>query len=70
MDKLPSTIIQHIYEYASTYNINVDKVLKQLTAHCLSITVVFVASLITIVVATVWSAKPILNSANRSITTD
>ena len=33
MDKLPSTIIQHIYEYDNTYKIKVDKVLKQLTAH-------------------------------------
>ena len=34
MDKLPSTIVQHIYEYDNTYNIKFDKVLKQLTAHC------------------------------------
>ena len=34
MDKLPSTIIQHIYEYDNTYKIKFDKVLKQLTAHC------------------------------------
>ena len=34
MDKLPSTIIQHIYEYGPTYNIKFDKVLKQLFAHC------------------------------------
>ena len=34
MDKLPSTIIQHIYEYDNTFNIKTDKVLKQLTAHC------------------------------------
>ena len=34
MDKLPSNIIQHIYEYDNTYNIKVDKVLKQLSAHC------------------------------------
>ena len=26
MDKLPSTIIQHIYEYDPTYNIKFDKV--------------------------------------------
>ena len=34
MDKLPSTIIQHIYEYDHIYNIKFDKVLKQLSAHC------------------------------------
>ena len=34
MDKLPSNIIQHIYEYDSTYKIRFDKVLTQLTAHC------------------------------------
>ena len=34
MDKLPSTIIQHIYEYDNTYKIKFDKVLKQLSAHC------------------------------------
>ena len=34
MDKLPSTIIQHIYEYDSTYKIKFDKVLKQMMAHC------------------------------------
>ena len=34
MDKLPSTIIQHIYEYDNTYEIKFCKVLKQLSAHC------------------------------------
>ena len=34
MDKLPSHIIQLIYEYDNIYNIKVDKVLKQLMAHC------------------------------------
>ena len=34
MDKLPSNIIQHIYEYDNTYKDKFDKVLKQLTAHC------------------------------------
>ena len=34
MDKLPSTIIQHMYEYATTYNNKFDKVSKQLSAHC------------------------------------
>ena len=34
MDKLPSNIIQHIYEYDNTYNIKFGKVLKQLSAHC------------------------------------
>ena len=33
MDKLPSTVIQHIYEYGNTYKIKFDKVLKQLSAH-------------------------------------
>ena len=33
MDKLPSNIIQHIFEYDNTYKENSDKVLKQLTAH-------------------------------------
>ena len=32
MDKFPST--QHIYEYANTYKITFDTVLKQLAAHC------------------------------------
>ena len=30
MDKLPSTMIQLIYEYDKTYNVKFDKVLKQL----------------------------------------
>ena len=34
MDKLPSKIIQHIYEYDPTYKIKFDKVLIQLSAHC------------------------------------
>ena len=34
MDKLPSTIIQHIYEYDNTSKIKFDKVLKQMMAHC------------------------------------
>ena len=34
MDKLPSTITQHIYEYDNTYNIKFDNDLKQLSAHC------------------------------------
>ena len=34
MDKLPSTITQHIYEYGNTYEIKFGKVLKQLSAHC------------------------------------
>ena len=34
MDKLPSTIVQHIYEYDNIYKIKFDNVLKQLTAHC------------------------------------
>ena len=34
MDKLPSNIIQHTFEYDSTYTEKFDKVLKQLTAHC------------------------------------
>ena len=49
--------------------IKFGKVLTQLTAHCLSITVVSVLSLIIIAVATVWSAKPVLNSANKFIMT-
>ena len=34
MGNLPSTIIQHIYEYGNTCKTKFDKVLKQLTAHC------------------------------------
>ena len=34
MDKLPSAIIQFIYEYDPTYKVEIGKVLKQLTAHC------------------------------------
>ena len=34
MDKLPSNIIQLMYEYDNTYNIKFDKVLKQLSARC------------------------------------
>ena len=34
MDKLPSTIMQHIYEQDNTYKTRSDKVLKQLFAHC------------------------------------
>ena len=34
MDKLPTNIIQHIYEHDSTYNVKFDKVLKQMAAHC------------------------------------
>ena len=33
MGKLPSNIIQHIYEYDLTYKIEFDKVLNQLSAH-------------------------------------
>ena len=33
MDNLPSTIIQHIYEYDNAYNIKFDKVLTQFSAH-------------------------------------
>ena len=35
MDKLPSTIIQHIYGYANTYTIKFDKIRKQMVAHCI-----------------------------------
>ena len=34
MDKLPSNIIQHIYENDNTYKEKFGKVLKQLTANC------------------------------------
>ena len=34
MDKLPSTIIQHIYEYDRTYNDEFDKVLLQMKMLC------------------------------------
>ena len=34
MDKLPTTIIQHLYEYDSTYKHMFDKVLFQLNMHC------------------------------------
>ena len=34
MDKLPLTILQHIYEYEPTYKTKLGKVLKQLSAHC------------------------------------
>ena len=34
MDKLPSNIIQLIYEHDNTYKIKFGKVLKQLSAHC------------------------------------
>ena len=34
MDKSPSTIIQHIYEYDNTYKIEFGKVLKRSSAHC------------------------------------
>ena len=34
MDKLPSTILQHIYDYDNTYYLKFDTVLKQLSAHC------------------------------------
>ena len=33
MDKLPSTILQHIHEYDNTYREKCVNVLKQLTAH-------------------------------------
>ena len=33
MDKLPSTIIQHIYAYDNTLKIKFGKVLKQLSVH-------------------------------------
>ena len=33
MDKLPVEVIRNIYEYDSTFNINFDKVLNQLSAH-------------------------------------
>ena len=34
IDTLPSTIVQHIYEYDNTYNIKFDEIMKQLSAHC------------------------------------
>ena len=34
MEQLPTTIIQHVYQYDSTYRVKFDKVLKQMTAHC------------------------------------
>ena len=34
MDKLPSTVTQHMYEYHNTYTIKFGKVLTQLSAHC------------------------------------
>ena len=34
MDKLPIEVIRQIYEYDNTYKIKLDKVLKQLSAHC------------------------------------
>ena len=34
MDNLPTTIIQHIYEYESTYKEQFGKVLKQMMAYC------------------------------------
>ena len=34
MDTLPSTLIQHIYEYDNTYNVKLDNVLKHMMAHC------------------------------------
>ena len=34
MDKLPPTIIQHIYEYGSTYKHIFGKVLISLKVHC------------------------------------
>ena len=34
IDQVPSTIIQHSYEYDNSYPEKFDKVLKQLTAHC------------------------------------
>ena len=34
MGKLPTTIIQHIYEHDSTYKVKFDKVLLQMKMHC------------------------------------
>ena len=34
MDRLPTTIIQHMYEYDSIYKVRFGKVVKQLSAHC------------------------------------
>ena len=34
MDKLPTTLIQHVYAYDSTYNVKFDKVLLQLNMRC------------------------------------
>ena len=34
MDKLQSTILQHIHEYDTIYKIQFDKIFKQLSAHC------------------------------------
>ena len=34
MGKLPTTIIQHMYEHENIYKDMFDKVLKQMTAHC------------------------------------
>ena len=68
MDKLPSHIIQHIYEYDSTYRTKFDKVLKQMMAHFLYTDVVSVLKSGTTVIATAQMVEPIWNYANRSIT--
>ena len=34
MDELPTTMIQHIYEYGSTYQVKFDKVILQMKMHC------------------------------------
>ena len=68
MDKLPSTIIQHIYEYDNIYKIRFGKVLN----HCLLIVSSLIATNASshgmIVIAIVSYVKLTLNTANKYFT--
>ena len=67
MDKLPIGVIRQIYEYDSTYKIKSGKVLKQMMSDFLYIQMSYLLKRGATVFATAQIAKPIWNSANRSI---
>ena len=66
MDRLPTTIKQHMYEYGRTYKVKFGKVLKQMTAHCLIVT--NASNHGVIVIAIVKCVQLVLNTAIKCFT--
>ena len=65
---LPTTIIQHIYEYDNTYKDKFDNGLKQMTAHCLIYNCHKCFKPWKNVIAIVTCVKLILNTAIKYVT--